>query len=146
MNVDLNIISWSFRYITKNYLNCSLDRKLTFEQSYQITEDSCSALYKYSDAAQTNTLTHRSTRIPALIALATLRNFGLSLTRRLTALWFDLVKVIASQSRTSFGTASVSTRSFRSSSSSLSSSTSLLTTTEKDILLYCIWALHAVTR
>ena len=60
--------------------------------------------------------TYLSTMIPARMALATLRNFGLS-SPRLLMLLIDLVKVKASQSRTSLGTASGST-SLSSSSSS----------------------------
>ena len=57
-----------------------------------------------------------STMMPALMALATLRNLGLSSPRRLMLL-IDRVKVRASQSRTSLGTASGSTSDSSSSSS-----------------------------
>ena len=64
----------------------------------------------------TLTKTYLSTIMPALIAWATLRNFGLS-SPRLLMLLMERVKVRASQSRTSLGTASGST-SLSSSSSS----------------------------
>ena len=73
--------------------------------------------------------THLSTRMPARITLATLRKRGLlSPDRRLEATEVDRVNVCASQSRTSFGTASASTRPSSSSSSSSSAENATLDT------------------
>jgi hypothetical protein len=97
----------------------------------KINLQSCDAPF-LANAISAMKFYHLSTSIPALIALATLRNLGLlSPAERLVAPppAVDRVNVCASQSRTSVGTASAST--LLSSSSSSSASKPVLWTKQK---------------